>query len=136
MTAEPGQPPVGNEEWLARFIVRKEHVRPDGTVKPDPFIPYKWVELSVTRHTGLSEEQLWSAGEVVASQIEKSLQGRGDTQAKIYVRQRLRVDGAPVAENKNHANVVGWPQDKQAQKEIAIELVKDVRFVPVPSRTI
>jgi hypothetical protein len=134
MTAEPGQAPVGNEEWLARFIVRREHVRPDGTVKPDPFIPYKWVKLSVTRHTGLSEDQLWVAGEIVANQVEKPLQGRGDTQAKVFVRQRLRVDAAPVAENMNHANVVGWAQDKQTQKEIAIELVKDVRFMPVPDR--
>ena len=44
-----------NDEWLARFILRKEHVRADGTVKPDPFIPYKHIELSVTRHLGLSE---------------------------------------------------------------------------------
>ena len=136
MTAAPGQAPVGNEEWLARFIVRREHVRPDGTIKPDPFIPYKWVKLSVTRHLELREDQLWAAGEVVATQVGNPLRGRGDTQTKIYVRHGLRVAAAPVAENQNHANVVGWPQDKQAQKEIAIELVRDVRFVPVPGRAV
>ena len=62
-----GQMPVGDEEWLARFILRKEHVRPDGTVKPDPFIPYKHVELSVTRHLGLNEARIWAAGELVAA---------------------------------------------------------------------
>ena len=47
-----GELPVVENEWLARYILRKEHVRADGTVKPDPFMPYRRVELSVTRHLG------------------------------------------------------------------------------------
>lgn len=130
MTDSIGQVPVSSEEWLARFIVRKEHVRLDGTVKPDAFIPYKWVELSVTRHLGLQEGQLWSAGERVAEQVGNKLQGRGDAQTKVFMSQRLSAKADPTGDNPNHANVVGWPHDKQAQKEIAIELVRDVRFVP------
>jgi hypothetical protein len=133
MTDSIRQASVDNEEWLARFIVWKAHVRADGTVKPDPFIPYKWVELSVTRHLGLGEEQLWAAGELVAAQVGRQLQGRGDVQAKVFIRQRLSVKAAPTRDNSNHANVVGWPQDKQAQKEIAIEVVSYVRFVAHPA---
>ena len=124
--------PVAEAEWLARYIVRKQHVRRDGTVKPDPFIPFKYVELSVTRHLELSEQRIWDIGDRVASQTNTQLQGRADAQASAYIRQRLRVVAAPVEHNPNHANVVDWPSDKQAQKEIALEIVKHVRYKAKP----
>ena len=124
--------PVADAEWLARYIVRKEHVRRDGTVKPDPFIPFKYVELSVTRHLTLTEQQIWDIGDRVASQTHTQLQGRADAQASAYIRQRLRVVAAPEEQNPNHANVVDWPADKQAQKEIALEIVKHVRYRAKP----
>jgi hypothetical protein len=124
--------PVAEGEWLARYIVRKQHVRQDGTVKPDPFIPFKHVELSVTRHLALTEQQIWDIGDRVASQTHTQLQGRADVQASAYIRQRLRVVAAPEEHNPNHANVVDWPSDKQAQKEIALEIVKHVRYKAKP----
>lgn len=124
--------PVAEAEWLARYIVRKQHVRRDGTVKPDPFIPFKYVELSVTRHLELSEQRIWDIGDRVASQTNTQLQGRADAQASVYMQQRLRVVAAPVEHNPNHANVVDWPSDKQAQKEIALEIVKCVRYKAKP----
>ena len=60
---------VSDEEWLARYILRKDHVRQDGTVKPDPFIPHPHADLSVTRHLGLDEQELWNAGTKVAEQV-------------------------------------------------------------------
>lgn len=130
MTASVTELP--DHEWLARFIRRKEHVRADGTVKADPFIPYKHVELSVTRHLGLSEQQIWAAGELVVSKVKASLQGRADARVLVYTRQRLRSVAAPQDENLNHANVIDWPPDKQSQKEIALELVKEVRYKAKP----
>jgi len=124
--------PVAEAEWLARYIVRKQHVRRDGTVKPDPFIPFKYVELSVTRHLELSEQRIWDIGDRVASQTNTQLQGRADAQASAYIRQRLRVVAAPEEHNPNHANVVDWPSDKQAQKEIALEIAKYVRYKAKP----
>ncbi|RLS42485.1 MAG: hypothetical protein DWH78_00695 [Planctomycetota bacterium] len=43
-------PPVEGEELLTRFIVNGNEVRADGTVRPQLFLPYKRVELSVNRH--------------------------------------------------------------------------------------
>ena len=63
MIPDIGERPVTADEWLARYILRHEHVRADGTLKPDPFMPYKWVELSVTRHLGLEETEIWQAGQ-------------------------------------------------------------------------
>jgi hypothetical protein len=133
MSPSVAEQPVAETEWLARYILRKQHVRRDGTVKPDPFIPFKYVELSVTRHLGLSEQQMWDVGNRVASQTHTQLQGRADAQASAYMQQRLRVIAAPVEQNPNHANVVDWPSDKQAQKEIALEIMKCVRYKPKPT---
>ena len=52
-------PPVADEELLARFIVNGNEIRPDGTVTPKLFLPYKLVELSVNRHREATEEETW-----------------------------------------------------------------------------
>lgn len=127
-----GDLPVTDDEWLARFIVRENHVRPDGTVKPDPFIPYKWVELSVTRHRGLDDREIWAAGEGVAAERSEPLIGRADATAAVYVQRRLRVLPMPLPQNLNHADVVGWPQDKPGQKELALLIAREATFRPKP----
>jgi hypothetical protein len=116
------EPPVDSDEWLARFILKRSHLRQDRTVKPDAFIPYPRSELSVTRHLLLSETELWQFGRDVAREIGKPLLARADVQAFVFQRPELRVVAAPLPENPNHANVVGWPAEKPAQKSIAQEI--------------
>jgi hypothetical protein len=123
-----GELPVTDDEWLARYIVHKEHVREDKTVKPDVFIPYKWVELSVTRHLGLTESEIWEAGKLVARQLQKSLRGRSDIQAVDIVNVGLNVVPKPLIENPNHADVIGWPVDKPSQKELALRIAQKTQF--------
>jgi hypothetical protein len=43
-------------------------------------------------------------------------------------RQGLEVDPKPLANNQNHANVIGWPTDKPTQKIIAQELAAKANF--------
>lgn len=129
--------PVSDEEWLARYILRKDHVRQDGTVKPDPFIPHPHADLSLTRHLGLDEREIWSTGTKVAEQVAEklrgaTLQGRADAQARLYRQRGLRVEAVPVKENANHANVIGWPPDKPSQKEIALLIARGVAYKPRP----
>ena len=127
-----GERPVSDDEWLARYVLRKEQVRADGTLKPDTFMPFKWVELSVTRHLGLDEVELWEAGASVAAETGTTLQGRADAQASVYVKHPLRVIPRPLPRNPNHADVVGWPADKPAQKEIALLIAREATFKPKP----
>jgi hypothetical protein len=115
-------PPIEANEWLARFILKRSHIRQDRTVKQDAFIPHPYPDLSVTRHLQLSETQLWEIGQDVGRQIGKTLRGRADVQASVFQRQDLRVIAAPLPENRNHANVVGWPAEKPAQKIIAQQI--------------
>ncbi len=118
---------VTDDEWLARYIVRTEHIRrEDGSVKPDPFIPYSRVELSVTRHLSLGEADIWRHGLRVASELGRPLLGRADCITRRFRETGLDVISAPIDENQNHANVVGWPTDKPGQKALALEIARSV----------
>lgn len=117
-------PPIASEEWLARFIYHQRHIRQDRTVRPDAFIPHPYPDLSVTRHLQLSQGQIWEVGRAIAQKIGYPVQGRADVSASVFQRQALQVVEAPLRENPNHANVVGWPAEKPAQKIIAQQIAE------------
>ena len=125
---------ISPEEWLARYILYRNHLRQDGTIKQDAFIPYPWPDLSVTRHLQLTEKELWDIGRDIALRREKTLHGRADLQVKDFQQHQLAVVAAPVPENPNHASITGWPTDKPAQKIIAQQIafaVGKIRKMPV-----
>ncbi|MGH8612271.1 MAG: hypothetical protein ACREYF_09575 [Gammaproteobacteria bacterium] len=122
MTEEGTGKPVTADEQLARFILQRSHLRQDGTVKQDAFIPHPWPDLSVTRHLQLTESELWSFGQNVARQTAKTLHGRADVRARDFQRYRLWVIAARVEGNPNHAIVTGRPTEKPAQKIIAQQI--------------
>ena len=126
---------VSPAESLARFVLHPDHIRANGTLKPDPFVAHPHTDLSVTRHHGLTQEELWALGEEVAAELRKkrpsaALLGRGDFQASLAIAQSLQVN--PHEPPRNHANVEGFPKDnKPLQKSIAQRLVAEARFVRV-----
>jgi hypothetical protein len=122
--------PVKADELLSRYLLQRSHFRKDNTLKPDPFIPHPYPDLSVTRNLGLDDDGLWRIGEDVASQTGKVLQGRAETQALTYLEQRLEILADPVPGNPNHANVTGWPSDKPSQKIIAMEIAAKSLYIP------
>ncbi|MEI8194454.1 MAG: hypothetical protein WCI73_00950 [Phycisphaerae bacterium] len=125
--------PVTPAESLARFIVFSKWIRNnDKTVRPDAFIPYPYPELSVTRHIGLLDTEIWDLGRDVANQRALTLHGRADVTASVVTNLSLRIE--PTAEPKNHANVTGWPADKSHQKIIALKMAAQAVFVSRPQR--
>ena len=126
-------PDVGDNETLARYVLQRSHIRSsDRTVKPDAFMPRPDLQLSAMRHRDATEEELWRVGEEIADKRSRTLYGRGDFGVVDCVDQKLAVSAAPVPGNPNHANVVKWPDDKDAQKSIAQELAAHATFVPNP----
>jgi hypothetical protein len=84
-----------------------------------------------TRHRDLDQEAIWSIGEDVARKRERRLYGRAVNQASTYMEQKLKVLPAPlIPENPNHANVTGWPPDKEAQKMLAILIAEESEYMP------
>lgn len=127
--------PVGDDERLARFVVEKRWLLKNGDgVNARALLPYSRVELSVTRHRDLSEIEITTAGEFVASERaakenrQFELLGRADFQAHDARKEKL--DANPDEPPHNHANIIGWPPEKSAQMAIAMELAARCTFVP------
>jgi hypothetical protein len=123
---------VEGDDLLARFVMVREWIRIDGTVRPDAFIPPKDLNLSTTRHGTLSATALWELGESVARQFEKDLIGRADVAAKHVRSVGLGVETAPLPENLHHAHVTGWPADKPSQKILAQQIAASSAYVKKP----
>jgi hypothetical protein len=80
-----------------------------------------------------TDAELWSVGDNVAAARGISLLGRGDFLTTACLSQGLVVNAAPLfPETPNHANVVGWPPDKPAQKIIAQELAAQAVWLRKP----
>jgi hypothetical protein len=125
---------VAVDELLARFITSSGWIRKsDQTVKQDAFVPYPYPDLSVTRHKGLSNDQLWRVGQAIAEARPATLYGRADVTAQQVRGHRLQVEARPVPENLNHATIIGWPPDKPSQKSFAQELAAVASYVSKPT---
>ena len=130
-------PPIDADELLARYVTQKSQYRPsDQTLKQNLFIPPPDLELSVTRHREATEEEIWKVGRDVAGAMQRTLYGRGDIRSGDCQIDSLRVEATPLLpENPNHADVTGWPPQKQDQKAIAIKLAAAAgELIPVPAR--
>jgi hypothetical protein len=128
--------PAEEAEPLARFLFSANDVRPDGTVRVDRFMPYKWVELSMSRHLSRPDEELWSVGDAVGKLLPTPgpCVARADVVALVFLRNGLQVVALATHEDPGHANVVGYPSDKPAQKLIALEVVKHATCVRRPAK--
>ncbi len=134
---DPAQiPSIADDELLARFIVNSNDVRVDGTVRPQLFLPYRRVELSVNRHRDASLAETWTLGQHVAKQRGKALLGRADLRARACRLPPLDVVPSPILpHNPNHADVIGYPPRKDEQLSLASKLAASIegRWESTPS---
>jgi hypothetical protein len=136
MSEELDDNSIKDDELLARFILNKRWIRrTDSTPRPDAFIPPSDLNLSVTRHKGLSEKDIWRLGKNIADTVAQKrvnvkLEGRADLQVNDVHNHTLNVEAHPLPENANHAHITGWPLDKPKQKSIAQELAAIAQYKP------
>ena len=125
---------IANNELLARYITSSRWFRKqDQTIKQDAFIPPEnLMELSVTRHINLTENDIWNIGQVIVRGTPRTLYGRADVEVGHVIAQRLSVVSQPVSDNQNHANIVGWPLAKNDRKMLALEIAKVPPFFSPP----
>ena len=89
----------------------------------------------MTRHRDATESEIWAAGNEIAKCRQKTLRGRGDVIANVFIKQDLSIQAAPLVDhaslpdNPNHANVTGWPDDKARQKQLALEIAAKAKLV-------
>lgn len=131
---DPAQiPSVAAGEQLARYVLFSKHVRSsDNTVRPEAFMPHPRSELSMTRHREATNEELWGEGMRVSALRLLELYGRADVSEAAFSAEDLKVIAKPIAENPNHADAVGWPADKPAQKIKALQMAHKANYLHAP----
>src|SRR5690348_16409037 len=113
--------PVGTQipasEIVIRFIFGK-HIREDKTIRRQAFIPPRNLKYSVTKKLNLPEERIWELGQDARGDRVDSLKGRPDIASSVFTQNALTIQDQPTPTNDHHANVVGWPSDDQAQRDL------------------
>lgn len=125
------QHPVDPEELLSRFLTQpKNHFTPTaGRVRYAAFLPNKALQTSVYRTEGLSPAEVWKIGDdLVGTPLGRPIPARADVAAKIVYDLGLAIDpdGIP---HPRHANIIGWPASRPAQKLLAIKLAEAANCV-------
>jgi len=128
-------PPVDPDETVERYIINHRNVRADNTIKPDEFVPYSYVDLSVNRHRDCTQEEIWQFGQQVADQRSKDLLGRTDIAVADCSIEQLSVVSEPIDGNPNHADITGYPPKKADQKALAAKIAAQAsELVPSPAK--
>ena len=123
---------VRDDESIVRYIFDSKHFhKPKNAVKPDAFLPHgNPLETSVFRVDGLIDEDIWHIGSSIAQKRERSLKARANFEARAISGTPLRFD--PNDDPPRHANIVGWPQEKSDQLQLALEIAEKATLQLAP----
>jgi hypothetical protein len=112
-----------DSETASRYLIERGHFSPENSrVKPKALEPArKDHKTSVFRISGLADPEIWSFGnEYVARPLGKALLGRGD-----LIVGEIKALGLAIEVDDNpprHANIAGWPLEKEKWKSLSQEL--------------
>lgn len=116
---------ITREEEVARYLLERKEIRSNGKLHWRALLPNKDGETSVYRISGWSENDIWVTGlHNVAATRGKVLVGRADLKASdVYDKSlTIRPDQIPTS---RHADIMGWPEDKDRLQAIAIDLAAE-----------
>ena len=112
---------VSDDESLCRFIFSDKNFSSlNKKVKHHAFAP-KDNEVSVFRTASLEQVDIWGSGQLYAGGVRGSPRARADLFARTVRQARLDVVSASTP-HPRHANIVGWPTDKEARHLAKMEL--------------
>jgi hypothetical protein len=115
-------PTVDPEEPITRYVFSSSHFSAQNCrVKHNAFMPSSG-ETSVFRTIDLAEPDIWAIGQTVSKDRNQQLHARGDLLVNDAVSVSLRVE--PSEPPPRHANITGWPQEKDQVKLKAMELAE------------
>jgi hypothetical protein len=118
-------------ESLGRYLTEKTYFSVvKNAVLPKAFMPPPNLKLSVFRIDGLGLKQIWEMGQTqVLATMPKSVAAtkriNGIADIKVSKVQRLSLNVQPTGSPSRHANICGWPEEKERQKSIAQELAAE-----------
>lgn len=130
-TSEPALPAtVELHEPITRFLRHSSYfnektgrIKHEGLLPPppNPAAGSLRYETSVYRAEGASSAELWAVCSEYVDGRDARMKARGTVEARAFIEQQLAFDpdGKP---HRRHANVIGWPADKHARKNLAREV--------------
>ena len=114
-------PQVDPAEPITRYIFSSSHFSPQANrIKHNAFMPPASGGTSVFRTSGLVETDIWAIGQGISTQRSQQLHARGDLFSSDVLSVSLAVE--PSEPPPRHANITGWPQEKDLIKLKAMEL--------------
>ena len=117
---------IQTDELLARFVFSSSHFN-SKRVKHAAFMPHKG-EVSVFRVSNLSENDIWDIGvNHVGAMRGKSPKSRADIHAAKVINTGLSVV-AETSNHKLHANIIDWPEGRDDQLDLAMELANSSKL--------
>lgn len=129
--------PISQDEQVARFIYHKsDWSKQTSRPKPKVFLPMKeagqW-ETSVCRVSTASEQRIWEIANLARSPLPAL--ARADLSTNSVKAAGLLTEAAPdfEANYQEHAVIVGWPDEKEKQMELSIQLAASAELVLAPS---
>ncbi|MCC6213131.1 MAG: hypothetical protein IT513_18990 [Burkholderiales bacterium] len=118
----PQEQAVRDREDLARFLFSdKLFAKTTSRVKRHAFAPPDSGRLSVFRISELDDAAIWQFGRDAGSERGEAPRARADILAGVVRAQKLDVISAPEP-HYLHANIVGWPPEKEKIRAITLEL--------------
>lgn len=117
-----------DNDRLSRFIrSRKDFAAQKGRAKRNAFMPSgNPLQLSVFVTQDLNETEVWA----LTSHLQDKVRARADFTNDFLTRQALTLDRDD--DPPRHANVVGWPSEKEHQMSIALEFEIAAHLVVAP----
>jgi hypothetical protein len=116
----------GPDDPVSRYLFDKRHFSPQNKrVKQGAFLPDSNLETSVFFIKELVEEAVWDLGENYAAQG-RTLRGRAQIPVQAVEKAKLALLLAEPP--PRHGVIVKWPQDKDLQKALALELAENAEL--------
>ena len=120
-------PQVLLEETLTRYITQRNHIRRfNNTVRHSAFLPNREGKTSIFRTSNTTNEAIWDIGNRYVVPSRGPILGRADLTANIVIEKDLQI--VPHEPPEKHANIIGWPEEKSKQMQIAMELAAAADF--------
>lgn len=124
---------VSPDETVSKYQLEKNDVRQDGTLRYKALLPASDGKRSVFRICGLAETEIWDLGlSKVARLRGLPLLGRFDLKAALVYDQNLNILPDEDARSR-HAEIVGWPDEKEKRRSIAQVLASEAKISALPS---
>jgi hypothetical protein len=117
---------VEKDERITRYGRDRRQFFKGGSAKPQLFLPNPKHDntTSVYRTSDLKDEEVWDIGQkfvVEKTSDKKPIFGRADLSSNVILDSNLQIIPVPTP-HERHADIVGWPEERDVALSIAQEL--------------